>query len=66
MMSKTKVVLFKYFDRYAITNETNYNCKIMNGSEITKFPMDSTKEDCINFILKCGYTNTDIIDKTGE
>lgn len=64
-MSKT--VLFKYFGKYAITSEENYNRQIMDGTSIVKFSEDCTKQEAIDTVVNWGIVKqVEIIDKTGE
>lgn len=66
-MNNNKTVLFKYFGKYAITSEVNYNRRIMDGTCIVKFADNCTKQEAINTIVKWGIVKQeDIIDKTGE
>ena len=37
-MTEEKIVLYKYFGKYAVTTEENYNRRILDGNLIIKMP----------------------------
>ena len=62
-----KIVLFKEFGRYCITNENNYYATIRDANAISKFPVDCPKDEVIKSLLRWGIVNEeDLIDETGE
>jgi hypothetical protein len=67
-MAEEKVVLYKYFGKYVVTTEENYNRRILDGNLIIKMPDCCSKEDCINALVNSGAVKdiNNIIDKTGE
>jgi hypothetical protein len=66
-MEKTKLVIFKEFNRYCVTSEDNYNKFIRDEYAISKFPPFYSKQEAVDALIRWGIADKeDIVDMTGE